>query len=362
MVTKKNTTINGSDYFRITRTIEGKKKQFYGASKTDAERKYKLFLEETARKKYTFGSDSATLGERAEEYVENVLKVSQKYARGTIRTYIGAYKNHIKGTSICNVPVNELKPMDLQRFYNSLNVSQQTLKRIHKFMRAFWNWLVLSGFTTDILSSVEMPRKKDNGKSENIIVWEESEIAAIINALETAKTRHRLRFMVYTLLYTGMRISEVLGLKYGDIKEDCINVQRQYYLNELKPPKFESTRTIPMHDVLKKQFTEHEQWHRGEMEKRGYKTDFVFTTLKGTLYDSSAVRKALRRFYDANNIPYKHIHTYRATFCTQLCRCDVPLEVASKLLGHKSLDVTARHYALIRQDTIIDAINNFKYL
>ena len=79
------------------------------------------------------------------------------------------------------------------------------------------------------------------------------------------------------------------------------------------------------------------------------------------LYHQSSVRKALKRFYANRGIPYKKIHAYRATFCTQMCRCGVPLEVTSKLLGHKSLEVTATFYALVRKDTQKDAIEKLNY-
>ena len=158
-----------------------------------------------------------------------------------------------------------------------------------------------------------------------------------------------------------MRISEVLGLKYSDIEDDVIHVERQYYLKEIKEPKFGSKRIVPLHAKLKEQLPIHKAWHEEEMKKRGYETDFVFTTTNGRLYDRSSVRKALKRFYDANNIPYHHIHAFRATFCTQMCRCDIPLEIASKILGHKSLDVTAQHYALVKKDTMADAIARFSY-
>ena len=52
MATKKNTSINGNEYFRIRRTIDGRIKNFYGSSKGDAERKYKEYLEELAERKY----------------------------------------------------------------------------------------------------------------------------------------------------------------------------------------------------------------------------------------------------------------------------------------------------------------------
>ena len=158
-----------------------------------------------------------------------------------------------------------------------------------------------------------------------------------------------------------MRISEAMALKYSDIENDVINVERQYVFGEIKPPKYNSCRQIPMHPELKKAFEEHKAWHEAEMIKNGYDTDYVFTTSTGKLYDHSNLRTALKRFYAKNKIPYKHPHAYRATFCTNLCRNGAPLEVTSKLMGHKSLEVTAAYYAQVRQDSKVDAINLLKF-
>lgn len=364
MATKTNTEINGKKYYRIRRKVEladgsTVQKNFYGASKTDAEKQFRRFIEEQAQLRVVRQNqyELATVGDRAEEYVTNVLSVSQKYAKGTIDLYRSAYKNYVKSSSLADIPLKDIKAMDIQRFYNSLDVSQQTLKRVNKFMKAFWKWLVLNDYAPDVISAVELPKKADNSRHEDIVVWSDEDIKAILASLGD----HRLRFLVYVLLYTGMRISEVLGLKYSDIRDNIIHVERQYYLGELKLPKFDSRRQIPMHRILIDEFRIHEEWHRKEMSLQKYDTEFVFTTRSGKLYDASNVRTALSRFYKANGIKPNHIHAYRATFCTNLCRCDVPLEVASKLLGHKSLEVTARHYALVRPDTISDAIEMFDY-
>ena len=358
-----NTNINGTDYYRIRRVIDGKMKNFYGTSKGDAERKYKEYLEELARAKYERqkADDNATFGDRAEEYATEVLGVSQRYAKGTREQYLGVYRLYIKDAPICNMLMRDVRPSDIQKFYNSLDVSQHGIKTIHKFMSAFYKWLELNNYSMNVLAAVEVPLKKDTSRHEEIIIWEDEEIARIIDALQSQKTRHRQHFMLYVLLYTGMRISEVLGLKYGDIKDGTIYVERQYYLGEIKPPKWNSRRQIPMHEILIKEFEEHKKWHEDEMKRNKYKTDFVFTTSTGQLYHQASVRKALKRFYDRYDIPYKNIHAYRATFCTNLCRCGVPLQVSSKLLGHKSMEVTAQHYALVRTDSLSDAISAFRY-
>ena len=93
------------------------------------------------------------------------------------------------------------------------------------------------------------------------------------------------------------------------------------------------------------------------MKRRGYKTEYVFTSENGNLLEYGNVRRSLMRFYKRNEIPEKKPHAYRATFCTELCRAGVPLEVASKLMGHKSVEVTAKHYALVKKDVQIEAIN-----
>ena len=366
MATKTNTTINGRSYYRIRRTIDGKVKDFYGKSKTDAERKYREYLEQIAEEKYQrkIKAVDATLGEKAEEYIENSLKVSQRYAKGTINRYIGEYERHIKGTDLADTPLKDVRPSVIQEFYNSLECSQHSIKELNKFFSGFSKWLVRNNYCDDIISAVEIPKKEDTSRHEDIIVWEDEEIRQILTAMDAPvrlQNRHRQVFLVHLLLYTGVRISEALGLKYSDIRDGIIHIDRQYYLGELKEPKWGSRRQIPMHSDLITAFEEHKEWHEYDMEKHHYKTDFVFTTSSGNLYHQASVRKALKRFYESNDIPYKHMHAYRATFCTNMCRCGVPLEVTSKLMGHKSLEVTAAHYALVRQDSMQDAIDKLHF-
>lgn len=375
---KTNCVINGKSYFRITKvvpvrtkagTIERKKKPFYGSSESAAKKKYDQYLEnfykeEEQRKKEQEQQkdilEKITLQDRAEEYVENVLLVSQKYAKGTISQYCGAYKNYIKDSSLGMMPLKDICPMDLQMFYNSLDVSQQRLKAIHKFMSAFNKWLCLSNYSSDFVSAVELPKKDSNTRHDGIVTWTEEEVEQILSCM-ARQPRHKQYFLVHLLLYSGMRISEALALKYSDIHDGAIHIERQYYLGEEKAPKWNSKRIVPLHEKLIEPLRIHKEWHENEMQKNGYKTDYVFTTSNGNLFHQASVRKALLRFYNRNNIPYKHIHAYRATFCTQLCRCNVPVHVASKLLGHKNIDVTVAHYALVKEDTLEDAIRELSY-
>ena len=368
MATKTNTEINGKKYYRITRTIghktvDGKrvpiKKQFLGRSKGEAEQKYIEWNREQERARYEkqHDLDITTFGERAEQYVETVLKVTQKYTNGTRTRYESAYNAHVKGSPLCDQIAWQLTAAEIQAFYNSLDVSSQTMRQVHKFMSALYKWMVLNDYATNVLAAVELPVKQDNSRHNDIVVWDPEEIDAILSHI----SGHRLCFLVHVLLYTGMRVGEALGLKYGDIEDGTIHVRRQCYLGEIKAPKFNSARDIPMHEDLKRELAIHREWHINEMVRNGYRTDYIFTTKSGNLLETGNLRRSLTRFYDRIDVPHKHNHAYRSTFCTQLCRCGVQLEVASKLLGHKSLDVTARHYALVKPETKQEAIDMLHY-
>jgi len=356
MATKTNTQVNNYQYYRITKTVgytnkDGKKtpikKQFYGTSKGAAEKKYDEYLKEQAKLKYVseYANDMATLHDRSRDFIENVLMPSAKYAKGTKERYKSAYTCHIEGTYLDKMAVSEIKPSTIQQFYNDLVVSKTTLKNINKFVSVLYKWMALNGYADNVLAAVEMPAKEDTSKSDTIIVWPTEDW----NTLKSTIFGFRHDFLIKLLCYTGMRIGECLGLKYADIEDNIIHVRRQYYMGEIKEPKYNSKRDIPMHRNLIEAYKRHKEIY-GD-------TDYIFTTESGKLYDVSDLRRAFARFYHRQGITPMHFHVYRATFCTELCRAGAPLEVASKILGHKSLEVTAKHYALVKQDSMVDAIN-----
>ena len=363
MATKTNTTINGKDYYRLSRTIDGKRKQFYGRSKSEAERKYREYLErhyseKDAQRHY---HDNALFSERASEYIEDVLSHSQRYASATKEKYEEAYRCHIKGSDLDRMRMRDVRPSDVQRLYNGLKVSKQTIQNVNKFMSGFGRWLMLNDYAEDIITAVEIPVKPDNKKSETIVVWSDDEVRCIIDGCTRLSQRFRAWFMPIVMIYTGLRLGEVLSLRYSDFNNGMLNVRRQYTHGEVKDPKYKSFRSIPIHDELKDALKKHMMMHTLEMKKNGYETEYLFTTETGHLYDGANIRRALRRFYKRIGVEYKEPHTYRRTFCTRLCKAGVPIQTASELMGHKNISVTAKFYANISNEEKTSAINKLSW-
>ena len=57
-----------------------------------------------------------------------------------------------------------------------------------------------------------------------------------------------------------------------------------------------------------------------------------------------------------HGVEEKNIHAYRHTFGTNLCRQGVPIQTASKLLGHDDISTTAKYYVNVSDEEKARAI------
>lgn len=353
MATKKNISINGNEYYKITRTIGYKyvngekvaiKKQFYGTSKANAQKKYENWKEEQLLQKQeeVILNRTRTFNDAVEYYCENILAVKSSYSVGTRELYMRAYRTYIKNSALTAMLLCNIKAEHLQMFYNRLDVSKSTLATIHKFMRGFYKWACSMDYCDNVLNSVIIPEKKIVKKQEKIIVWEDDEIEKIFSVEPDFIYLEILRFAYYT----GMRISELLGLKWVDFSDSTITIKRQYYRGTWTPPKNNKERTVPIHENLKE-----------FIETAPKEYDLVFHTAVGTPLDYHNVTKSINAFYKRNGISQKKFHAYRATFCTNLCKNGVPIQIASKLAGHSSISVTAKYYTSVSADEELNAIS-----
>lgn len=151
-----------------------------------------------------------------------------------------------------------------------------------------------------------------------------------------------LKPVLIAAIYTGMRLGELLNLKWQDVDFDkaCI------YVRDSK--NFES-RTLPMHPEVKQALSKYREESKGEHVFK-YKD-------KNSL--GSSFRKVL------SNLEIKDLcfHSLRHTFASTLAMNGVDLTTIQELLGHKSIVMTKR-YAHPTQEHKKQALSslNFKIM
>lgn len=359
MAKKTNCIVHGKPAYRLRERIgtalDGSPiyKSFYGSGKLEAERKRNEFLE-YAKSAGNTNFIAGTLEQAGNYYTYNIL-INERLSPSTIELYERAYRRHLKGSRFATKPLREINAAALQQFLNRLEVPPSTLKAEYQYLVRLYRWLEKEGYCRNLMNNVVLPKRGARTKTDEISVFSPDEVTLITTE------DNRLKFAFLLALSTGLREGELLALKYSDIKHGAVTVSRQ--LNEhyrigsdgsremvsvLKEPKsVNSSRSVPIPENVMTVFEEHRSRHIEEMRKNGYETDFIFTTAGGRLLNKGNFRHAWKRHLKRIGVPYRKFHACRATYCTLLCRRGVPLETASKLMGHSSVAITAQFYRMI---------------
>jgi integrase len=171
----------------------------------------------------------------------------------------------------------------------------------------------------------------------------------------------RDRLMVATVLYTGLRISEMLGLVWDDVdfaagvihvRAQLSRAHRTAPARRVPPKTAASVRDIPLVVQLARLLAAHRQ-----ASPFPRKADWVFATSRGTPYGHRNVsrrvlaRAAQRAGLNDASWPPLRFHDLRHTFASHLI-VDVGLDVAqvSRILGHARITITLDTYTHLFED------------
>jgi len=138
------------------------------------------------------------------------------------------------------------------------------------------------------------------------------------------------RTILLLLPETGMRINEICNLRKSQIQNKR---QVRGFLFRGKGGK---QRFIPLNTRASNLIDEY-------MAKFDSKSDFLFVGYRGTPIRPDSVRKWTRKIKDNTNIDQLSPHLLRHTFATNALRGGMDLRSLQALLGHTSIETTARY-------------------
>lgn len=218
-----------------------------------------------------------------------------------------------------------------------------TLQSILRFARRR-GWVLAD--PVELLEPEERPRHPR--RRQRVLGWPEIE-----RLLDACPPRGRL--LVTTALYSGLRISELLGLIWEDVdfaaglirvRAQLSRAHRGEPARRVAPKTPASLREVPLVEQLSHQLVAHRQ--ASPFAAPG---DWVFATSRGTPQGHRNVaRRVLTRAADTAQLngdgwPPLRFHDLRHTFASHLI-VDLGLDVAqvSRILGHARITITLDVY------------------
>lgn len=230
-----------------------------------------------------------------------------------------------------------------------LGLSARTQARIISGIKQFYGFLLLENvIKIDPSELLEQP--KIGRKLPEVLTIEE--IDALIAAVDVTKTEgHRNRAILETLYSCGMRVTELINLRFSDLYFD------EGFVRVIG--KGNKERLVPVSPQVQKEIQIYNDHIRRHQEIKKGNENIVFLNRRGAQLTRVMIFTIIKQLAEAIDLK-KNIspHTFRHSFATHLIEGGANLRAIQEMLGHESI-TTTEIYTHLDQRFLRDAILSY---
>lgn len=287
------------------------------------------FLSDYNKSPKQFENKHTTIKEVYDKWSERHFK---NVAANSVKSYTYSFK---KCEHLYDAPLSELRTIHFQDIVDEMETTStaRTFKNVIKMIYAFA--LENDIVDKDYSEYIKVPKGKTKYTKTPFTLDE-------INILWSHRGEE-IADILLILLYSGMRISELLNMKIEDV-----HFEERYMVGGIKS-KAGIDRIIPIHCEI------------APLIKKRLNNKYLFETRVGTaVHYSKILLHAQNKFEE---LGFKHtIHETRHTFISQADRIGINKTSLKKIIGHASnQDVTNDVYTHKDKADLIEAIDLFNY-
>jgi integrase len=283
-----------------------------------------------------------------EQFIQNhyLPHVTQQKRASTAKGYKDIWEFHVKG-KFASVRLRDFRTVDGERFLQAVakqhdyKLSRTTLKHIKSFLSGVFTFARRQGVLTGAnpMQGVSIPHGRE---PESTYAYSLEEITSMLAVLTGAA-----RVLVGTAAFTGLRRSEIRGLRWEDYQPTAdgqlgeIRVERSVWRRHVQPTKTQRSRaSVPVIPALEKILD-------GFRAERGNpQSGFIFegTRNRQPLDLDTFAKRYIEPFLSAKNQRWRWWHPFRRGLATNLHRLGVDDRSIQTLLRHSSVNTTREIY------------------
>ena len=356
--------------YQVIFTVDGKRKSGgYFLTKAEAVAALHDIVTSVDKGEY-FEPQKISLAEWMAIWVGEYCRGVKESTKIQYRAYI---RNHIV-PAIGHIALSALKPHDIQQFVNNLKyqgkkagkkLSYKSIKNIHGCLSSALEAAVKIRYIKENpAAGCTIPRDDADTRTTLVKPLDTDQIVQFTEAIAGA----RYERIYLTALYTGMRLSEIIGLQWDrvNLRTGEIIISQQLTMKREKGSerKMVSTKSRKIRSIIiskaaievlkdqkkaqtKQQIQAGPQWEN--------ELDLVFTGDYGGSVPHASVEHEFKRIVRGMDLPDRRFHDLRHTFATEAIRAGVDVETVSKTLGHFSVGFTLDVYGHVTQEMKVEA-------
>jgi len=264
--------------------------------------------------------------------------------------------NLLRCHRLANVRIIDLCTADIQDYINTLvseGYSMSTIRKGYNLLTGFIRFAMGEGMPIRPSHlNVNLPKQESlKRETRQVVAYDPDEQQRIKDAIESADTPGAHAALL--MMETGMRVGEVLALRWSDIIWPKRAVRIHATLVNLtstkdcfvqdSPKSKASVRTIPLSAAALKMLAKIRRFDDG----------LIFTAPnRPSSIGYNALRKQIQAVCKDANVHYWGAHAFRHTFATNAFYKGCDIKILSKLLGHASVTITYNTYIHLYGDAL----------
>jgi len=262
----------------------------------------------------------------------NLAAQARRLSPHTLSDYANTFKKLLKFTS--DLPLDQYTPSLLRQFLNSQTVSSKTLLNYHVGLSALFNWLQSEELiTTNPMRQVARPKPE----KRLISPFTESDLRALFSIANKTHDPDRTRALLFTLLDTGLRASELCAARILDL--DLKNRRLKVM------GKGSKERSLPLSPK-----TAQSLWKILIPRPDDPIDRPLFLTQQQQPLTRDRLLKFLNSLGTRASVPDCHPHRFRHTFAVLYLRNGGDPFTLQLLLGHSDMDTVRLYLTLAQSD------------
>lgn len=261
------------------------------------------------------------------------LRLEKSLAANSIEAYLADVGKLMRFMTSEGIRLPDVTYNDLQQFVAQLHdvgIHPRSQARIISGVKSFYRFLLLDGYiTTDPTELLESP--KIGLKLPEVLTV--SEIDSMMSTIDLSLPEGQRNRAILEVLYScGLRVSELIALRYSDVyfDEGFIKVEG----------KGSKQRLVPVSDMALREIRNYLYDRNHVKIKKGFE-DILFLSRRGTGLSRIMVFHIIKQQTELAGIR-KNVspHTFRHSFATHLLEGGANLRAIQLMLGHEKITTT----------------------